>query len=219
MKDTPTKLVAIADDHIMFRKGTVGFINSYPSFGVIIEADNGKELIELIDKSGQIPDIAVVDINMPVMNGYETVNELKKRWPEIRILILTMITDEFSIIRMLRNGAKGYLLKASHPDELHKGLLEVYDDRHFSSKVVSNSVFKAISHRRDGLLFPELSDIELQVLTYYCKGYENKDIANELGTSHRTIDTYRNALFEKLDVHNRVELVVFALRTGLVSFD
>jgi len=213
------KLVAIADDHIMMRKGTIGFINSYPDFEVIIEADNGKELLEAIEKSVSIPDIAIVDINMPVMNGYDTVIELNKRWPEIRILILTMINDEFSIIKMLRNGAKGYLLKASHPDELHRGLQEVYDDKYFSSAVVSSSVFRAISHRRNGQLFPELTDVELQVLNYYCQGLENKEIAAQLGSSHRTIDTYRNALFEKLDVHNRVELVVFALRTGLVSIE
>lgn len=144
MTDIPPKYVAIADDHVMMRKGTVAFINSYPDFSVIIEADNGKELLDAIEKSDPKPDIAIVDINMPVMNGYDTVIALRNRWPDVKILILTMINDEFSIIRMLRNGAKGYLLKASHPEDLHRGLMEVYDDKYFSSEVVSSSVFKAI---------------------------------------------------------------------------
>lgn len=217
MTDSISKSVAIADDHILMRKGMVDFINSYSGFKVVLEANNGKELIDRIAKMNQLPDVVIVDINMPVMNGYDTVVELKKRWPDTRILILTMISDEFSIIRMLRSGAKGYLLKASHPDELLQGLNDVYENKFFSSKAVTNSLLKAISHR--SRLFPELTDIELKVLHYYCKGLDNKEIAIELGTSFRTIDTYRNALFDKLEVHNRVELVIFALRAGIVPIE
>lgn len=217
MSNSTLKSVAIADDHILMRKGMVDFINSYSGFEVIIEADNGKDLIDKITKSKAFPDVVIIDINMPVMNGYDTVVELKKHWPDTRILILTMISDEFSIIRMLRNGAKGYLLKASHPDELLQGLNDVYENKFFSSKAVTNSLLKAISHR--SRLFPELTDIELKVLHYYCKGLDNKEIAVELGTSFRTIDTYRNALFDKLEVHNRVELVIFALRAGIVPIE
>lgn len=213
----PQIKIAIADDHVMMRKGTVSIINSNEDFKVIIEANDGSELIEAIETSTVIPDIAIVDINMPNMNGYETVKKLQKDWSEIRIMVLTMIDDEYAIIRMLRDGAKGYLLKASLPEDLYRGLHDIYNDKYFSSEIVSQSVLKAISYRRYGLIYPELSDMEFKVLQGYCKGMDNKTIAKDLGVSFRTIDTYRNALFEKLEVKNRVELVIFALRTGLVS--
>lgn len=211
------KCVAIADDHIMMRKGTVAIINTFSDFKVIIEADNGKELIDAIEESQKIPDIAIVDIHMPIMNGYETVSTLKSKWESINVLVLTMINDEYAIIRMLRSGAKGYILKASHPDDLYKGLTEVYNGNYYSTDVVTGSVYKAISVRRNGYLFPELTEMELQVVSGYCKGFDNKSVAKELGVSHRTIDTYRNSLFEKLGVSNRVELVMFALRNGLAT--
>lgn len=219
MKTTPTNLVAIADDHKMVRKGIVDFINSYNDFKVVIESDNGEDLINAIKTSDKQPDIAVIDIKMPIMNGYETVLELKKNWPDIRILVLTMINNEFSTIRMLRNGAMGYVLKDAPPEELHKGLQEVANNNFFNSNIVSNNVFSAISQKRNGQLFPDLSELELLVLANYCKGLDNKDIAKTIGVSTRTIDTHRNALFSKLNVQNRVELVVFAMRTGLVSLD
>jgi two-component system invasion response regulator UvrY len=220
MNEEPCITVAIADDHILMRKGTISFINTYPEFKVIIEADNGKELLEKIEQSEKLPDIAVLDISMPEMNGYETAAAIKKRWPDMKILVLTMLKDEFSIIKMIRNGAKGYMLKSSHPDELRRALTDVYNDKYFSTEIISGRALNAIANSsKTGYLFPELTEMEMEILTYYCQGLDNKDIAKKIGTSIRNIDNYRIALFDKLNVQGRVELVVFALRTGLVSLE
>lgn len=218
MNTKPSILVAIADDHLLMRKGTVGIINSFPDFEVIIEAENGKDLLEQIEKKETKPHVAVIDISMPEMNGYDTAIELKRLWPQIQILALSMIKEEFSIMRMLRNGAKGYVLKASHPEDLHKALIEVYNDNYYSSEVLSSSrLLRAIGGRDE--LSPKITDREMRVLGYYCQGMENKEISSEMKVSIRTVEGYRNSLFEKLDVHSKVELVIFALRTGLVSLD
>jgi two-component system invasion response regulator UvrY len=218
MKDQCFISIAIADDHVMVRKGIVGILASFPGFSVSIEADDGQELIDKINQCSQIPEVCILDISMPVMNGFETAEALKKKWPDINILVLTAIKDEYAIIRMLRQGAKGYVLKSSHPRELHQALIDLYSGKYYSSELLSNNLLKLVVNGKSYLL-PKISTVELRLLKYYCEGKENKEISTLMDVSVRTIEGYRNGLFSRLQVNTKVDLIIFALRTGLVSLD
>ena len=118
--------IAIADDHGLFRKGLSEIVAGFDNMSIVFEAGNGSELLEQLKKTAQPPDICILDINMPVMNGYETAAALKKEWPKIKVLALSMYDTEFNIIKMLKAGARGYVLKDAEPKELQKALNTIF---------------------------------------------------------------------------------------------
>lgn len=137
--NTPKAIkVAVADDHTVMRKGVIELINSFGEFHVVMDAVNGKELIEKMEAASELPDICILDINMPVRNGYETASHIKQHWPGVKILALSMLSEEFSVIRMLRNGASGYILKDCDPMELRRALLGVYSHSFYHSELLTN---------------------------------------------------------------------------------
>ena len=207
--------IIIVDDHKLFRKGMVGLINNFKNYKVVCEANNGEELTRQISASIR-PDIIILDINMPVMDGYETALWLKKNFPKVKILALSMNDSEESIIKMLRAGANGYILKDAEPHELENALTEVMQKGFYHSDMVSgvliNSMHKGsdiTSMNQDSI---QLNDREIEFLKLACTELTYKEIADKMFVAPRTVDGYRETLFEKLDVKNRVGLVLYAIK-------
>lgn len=140
--------IAIADDHGLFRKGLSEIVAGFDNMSIVFEAGNGAELLEQLKKVAQPPDICILDINMPLMNGYETAAALTKEWPAIKILALSMYDTEFNIIKMLKAGARGYVLKDAEPKELQKALNTIYEDGFYHSELVTGKMHK--QHRLPG---------------------------------------------------------------------
>jgi two-component system invasion response regulator UvrY len=209
--------VAIADDHILLRKALSRLVASFEKYAVLFEADNGKELKEIVSKHN-IPEIILLDVNMPQMDGYETVKWLYANYPQIKVLALSMYSDEKTIIRMLRLGAKGYILKNIDPEELEKALDSVMEKDFYLSEYISG---KIISGLHNGADHPDetilLTDKEKEFLKLICSELTYKDIAAKMFVSTRTVDEYRNNLFDKLKVRTRVSLVMYAIKKGFVE--
>jgi len=209
--------VAIADDHILLRKALVRLINSFEEYTVIFEADNGKELRTKIQQH-IIPDIVLLDVNMPEMNGFETTQWLHKHHPHIRVLVLSMLSDERTIIKMFRHGAKGYLLKNADPDEFKFALDSIMQKGTYLSEYVSGKLITGLHNdtdREEGQIV--LNEKEREFLNWTCSELAYREIAEKMNLSARTIDDYRNHLFEKLKVHSRVGLVMYAIKNGIVE--
>jgi two-component system, NarL family, invasion response regulator UvrY len=207
--------VAIADDHTLLRKALAKLIGSFDNYSVLFEADNGKGVKAKIAQH-IIPDIVLLDVNMPGMDGYETAHWLFGNFPQIRVLALSMFSDERTIIKMLRLGAKGYILKNIDPDELKKALDSVMKKNFYLSEYISGKIISGLHKDLDK---PEeqinLTDKEREFLHLICSEITYKDIALKMFVSPRTVDDYRNTLFEKLKVKSRVGLVMYAMRNGL----
>ncbi len=219
MRITNKKIqVAIADDHTLLRKALAGLISSFENYAVLFEAGNGTEVKANITKH-LIPDIVLLDVNMPGMDGYETVRWLYMNYPQIKVLALSMYSDEKTIIKMLRLGAKGYILKNIDPEELKSALDSVMKKDFYLSEYISG---KIISGLHKGAANPDeqqvvLTDREKEFLQLICSDMTYKDIAAKMFVSTRTVDDYRNALFEKLKVRTRVSLAMYAIKHGLVE--
>jgi two-component system, NarL family, invasion response regulator UvrY len=211
--------VGIVDDHSLLRKALAKLIGSFENYTVLFEGDNGKDLKTKITAQSVIPDIILLDVNMPDMDGYETVRWIHKTHPQIKVLALSMFSDENTIIRMLRLGAKGYILKNIEPEELKQALDSImqkdfYLSEYISGKIISG-LHKDLGNPEDPIV---LNDKEKEFLRLVCSELSYKDIADKMFISPRTVDNYRNTLFEKLKVRTRVGLVMFAIKNSLIEF-
>lgn len=210
--------IALTDDHIMLRKGLAGLVEGL-GYEVVFEADNGEDFIRKLSKS-ETPDLVLMDINMPRMDGFETTLWIKKNRPEIKVLALSMLDDDHAIIRMIKNGAKGYVLKESEPEELKKAIDSVVNRGFHYSEIVTGKLVHSINtvdnnHSGNSILL-NLNEREIQFLKLSASEMTYKEIAAEMHLSPRTIDGYRDALFEKLNVKTRVGLAIYAIRKGIV---
>lgn len=207
----------IADDHILMRNALSRLISSFEGYTVLAEADNGKDLKAKIQQH-LVPDIVLLDVNMPEMDGFETTQWLHKNYPYIKVLALSMLSDEKTIIRMFRLGAKGYLLKNTDPEELRKALDAVADKNVYLSEYVSGKLVSGLNKYADLDEKPVLlNEREKEFLRWTCTELAYKDIADKMNVSPRTVDDYRQALFAKLKVHSRVGLVMYAIKNGHVE--
>lgn len=208
--------IGLVDDHQLFLKSLSLMIESFGSYEVILEALNGKDLQDKIKGKKELPEMILLDVNMPLMNGKETATWLTEHHPEIKIVALSMNADDKAIISMIKAGCCGYLLKDTHPTELEKALDEI-NKRGYYNGDVGNINFRRLlakSDEKDGLA---LSEKEQQFLTFACSELTYKQIAAKMFLSERTIDGYREALFKKFNVQSRVGLALEALRKELVS--
>lgn len=212
--------VALADDHVLLRNGLANLIGSFGGYKVVFEANNGGDFIELI-KPATVPDIVLMDINMPGMDGYETTLWLKKNYPLVKVLALSMYDNENAIIRMFKAGAKGYILKDCEPAELRTALDAIYCKGFYYSEMVTGRLIHTINQMDDEdsrtTNLVQLSDREIEFLKLACSELTYKEIADKMFLSPRTIDGYRDALFEKLNVKTRVGLVMYAIKNGIVN--
>jgi DNA-binding NarL/FixJ family response regulator len=214
------RTIAIVDDHNMFRKGLTALINLFPRYKVSFDACHGKDFIEQL-RTMPVPDILLLDIAMPEMDGYATANWVREHYPEIRILALSTMDAESAIIKMIRNGAKGYVLKDSDPAELKRAFDELLSLGYYYNEMVSRRVMQAVSSlvedERGLSSFARLTDRELTFLRLACSEKTYADIAREMFVSDRTVDGYRDSLFKKLNVTTRVGLAIYAIKNGVVK--
>jgi DNA-binding NarL/FixJ family response regulator len=210
--------VAIIDDHILLRTALARLVNSFEGYAVMFEADNGKDLRTQIMQH-QVPEIVLLDVNMPEMDGFETTQWLHKHHPHIKVLVLSMLSDEKTIIKMFRLGAKGYLLKNTDHDELKKALDSIVDKNVYLSEYVSNKLVSGLHKDADKEENKpvNLNDKEREFLRWTCTELSYREIAEKMFLSPRTIDDYRQSLFNKLKVHSRVGLVMYSIRNGITE--
>lgn len=212
--------VALVDDHVLLRNGLAGLVNSFDGYEVVFEADNGNNFIEKIKKAAE-PDIVLMDINMPEMDGYATASWLQLNHPLIKVLALSMYDNENAIIRMFKAGTKGYVLKDCEPMELKTALDAVVKTGYYYSDLVSNRLIHSINKLDDTTndlkTTIQLNEKEIAFLKLACTEMTYKEIADKMFLSPRTIDGYRDALFEKLGITSRVGLVLYAIRNGIFS--
>jgi len=209
--------IAIIDDHILFAQSLKGLINTFDDFEVTHHAINGKAFIDDLKNATMLPEIALMDLNMPIMDGLETTQWLSKNYPTIKVLALSMDDDENSILKMIRNGAKGYLLKDIHPDILLEALHSLLKEGFYHSKRVSDTLVHSLhTDNNKKTIKIEFSDRELEFLKLACTEMTYKEVADVMCLSPKTIDGYREQLFKKLEVKNRVGLVLYALKNEIV---
>jgi DNA-binding NarL/FixJ family response regulator len=218
--DNSLPSVALVDDHVLLRNGLANIIRNFNSHEILFEADNGKQCLAKLE-AGLIPSIVLMDINMPEMDGYSTALAIKSRFPQVRVLALSMYDSENSIIRMLRNGARGYILKDTDPTELQQALLDVQQKGYYHSEMITSRLIRLVNDldNPDGPIQQQminLNEREIEFLKLSCTELTYKEIADRMGVSPRTVDGYRDGLFEKLPVKTRVGLVLYAIRSGLV---
>ena len=212
---------AVVDDHQLVRTGLVQMVQALPGWEVTIEAANGKDFIDQTNLLSP-PDIVLLDIRMPIMDGYETALWIRSHLPETRVLIVSMVSREPAVIRMLRLGIYGFITKDTNTAELHQALKRIKQKQFHVNELVGNRIFHYFSDNTTEQLPDEKNDItdrEFIFLRKCCSELTYRQIAKEMHVSPRTIDTYRDHLFEKLQVRTRVGLVIYALRSGLIEVD
>jgi len=212
--------VAIVDDHILLRNGLANIIRELETYAVLFEASNGKDFIKQLQPRF-LPDIVLLDVNMPEMDGYDTALWLKRNYPGIKILALSMYDNENAIIRMMKNGAKGYILKDIDPNEFKHALDSLVRKGFYYSELITGKLIHAVNqlddHEQTIKTLISLNEREIEFLKLACTEMTYKEIAEKMYLSARTIDGYRDALFEKLGVKSRVGLVLYAFRNNIVN--
>ena len=221
--------IAIVDDHNLFRKGLIKLINGINDkrYFILFEAENGSDLISKLDKK-ILPDIIIMDIEMPGMNGFEAVSWMARHYPDIRILVISMVESEDAIVRMLKLGVKGYLSKDIETEDLAGALRAITDKGFYYTDFITGKLIHSLqngttttSKNENNLLQPEiwqrLNQREREFINHACSEMTYEEIASKMHLSPKTIDGYREAIFRKTEVKNRVGLVLFAIRNKLVS--
>ncbi len=214
--------VLLAEDHTIVRKGIRSLLDAEPDIEVVGEASDGREAVEKVEKLA--PDVVLMDITMPQLNGLEATRQIKKLFPEIKVLGLTMYTNEEYIFQLLQAGASGYLVKQSAPAELVSAIQAVYRGDSFLSPLISKTLIDEYlkhsgntGHQEDS--YDKLTIREREVLQLLTEGHSNRDIAETLHISLKTVGVHRVNIMEKLNIHNTTELVKYALRKGIISLD
>jgi DNA-binding NarL/FixJ family response regulator len=206
--------VVIVDDHLLIAKAITSIIDQFRGFTVLYETENGKRLMERFVIKNNIPDIVLLDISMPEMDGFETAAWLQKHHPEVKVMALTMQGDDESLIKMVRNGATGYLNKNVHPVELEKALTEIQEKGYYYPDWAASKVLRGLMQNADKIEI-RLTERETEFLKLACTELTYKEIADQMICSPRTVESYRDSLFEKLGVRTRVALALFAVKKGL----
>ncbi|TAD94019.1 MAG: DNA-binding response regulator [Bacteroidetes bacterium] len=187
---------------------------------IVLQAANGKLLIEGLANMQTLPNLVLLDISMPIMDGFATAAHLQKHFPSVKVLALSMMDNESAIITMIKNGARGYVLKDADPAQLRQAIADVLEKGYHYSDLVTGRLIYAINREGANENLPaahanKLTEREREFLDYCCTEYTYKEIASLMGVSPRTVDGYRDGLFEKLDVKSRVGLAMYAVRHGL----
>jgi DNA-binding NarL/FixJ family response regulator len=215
----PRLRILLADDHTIVRQGIRKIVEDQPDWEVVAEAGDGREAVRQALELK--PDIALLDIGMPLLNGIEAAAQITRRAPAVKVVILSMHPNEAYITRALQAGAKGYLLKDSADTDLIRALTLVSQGKSFFSpavtKVMLDDYLRHLATRGVVDRYESLSEREREIFQLIAEGRSNKEIADLLFVSPNTIETHRAHIMEKLDVHSAVELVLFAVRRGLIS--
>jgi len=217
---TNRKRIIVVDDHDLFREGLVVLLNRLKTVEVVAEARNGKEFLEIVNKHN--PDVVLMDINMPVMDGIITARESMSVRPDLKILVLSMFGDEENYFRMVNAGVKGFILKSAGLTELEKAILEVSENGNYFSnellrKIITNindQVHKAEAREQS---VSSLTRREKEILKLVVAGFSNEDIVNKLNISMATVKSHRSSLLSKTSCANSAGLVMFAIKHKIVE--
>ncbi|MBC8488149.1 MAG: response regulator transcription factor [Bacteroidetes bacterium] len=217
--EKPAHNIILADDHEIFLDSLSVMLNSEENLKVAGKVNNGKELVKKVQES--VPDLCIVDMDMPNMNGLQASEILLKLYPDIKILILTMHKEKSLIRKMMSMGVKGYLIKTCDKDEFIFAINQVLKNKtHFSDEVIKTIVKDNDFNNPDSSYLSKiamLSNREKEIIRHLCIGLKNKQISEKLYISPKTIDNHRTSIMRKLDVHNIVELIRFCLKHGLAE--
>lgn len=211
------KTIVIVDDHVLIAKALEGIIDNFNDFEVIYVAENGRDLIQKFEEKNPIPDIILLDISMPIMDGFETVLWLQENHPDIKVMALSMQGDDKSVIKMVKNGAKGYLLKNTHPKDLEEALTRLNKDGYFYPEWASKIILSNLNNHHDSDVNVKISEREKEFLKYTVTELSYKEIAEKMCCSPRTVESYRDQLCEKLDLKTRVGLAIYAIKNGFAE--
>jgi two-component system invasion response regulator UvrY len=211
--------IALAEDHVLLRSALALVVNKFDNCNVIIEASNGNELIKKI-QSGIVPHLLLLDLNMPEFDGYETAKWLQANHPDVHILMLTMYDTEFTMIRLLQLGVRGFLKKAITTQELNFAIQNVMQFGYYYSSNTTGRLINLFrkSHEQSTMMKLMLSETEIRFLKYICSELTYKEIANEMDLNPRAVDNIRDNLFNKLQIKSRVGLAMYSLRHCIQSF-
>jgi DNA-binding NarL/FixJ family response regulator len=213
----PVIRVVIADDHEIFLDGMQVLLKKVPNIEIAGEASNGNELIKLVKQ--EVPDVVITDIKMPVKDGIEATKELTKEMPGIGIIALSMFEEESLIVEMLEAGAKGYMLKNAHKQEIISAIETVYKGQAYYCSRTNTKLVQMLAsssfnpHKIEQK--PDLSEKEKSIVRLLCQQYSNKEIASELNISIRTVEGHRDRIEEKINARNAAGIVVYAIKNGI----
>jgi len=215
--------IAIVDDHILFRKGLISLIEILSKdYVILFEADNGLDLQRKIDVAN-LPDIVLMDVNMPEMDGFASIQWLKEKHPSVKILVLSMIEKEETIVRMLKMGVKGYLCKDVEPKELDEALTALANKGFYYTDFITSRLVHSLQNDMKEITRPINDHLinrqEKDFIQLACSEMTYAEIADKMCLSPKTIDGYRNSVFEKLQVKSRVGMVLAAIKRGMFNLE
>lgn len=211
--------VAIADDYRIFREGLKVSLSQDEKMEMLFEVDNGEDLLKNVENNK--PDVIIMDLKMPIMDGMEATQQLRKKYQDIKIVVVSMYDDDKFIIHLMEMGANGYLFKNAEPDEIRKAIHAVYENGYYFNDIVNKALLKKLVLK--GNIKPsfnqnvELTERELQVLKLICEEKTASEIGKEIFLSPRSVEGIRQRLIEKVGVRNSAGLVMFAVKSGIVS--
>ena len=209
--------VVVVDDHTLLSEAIEGMVNTFDKFKVLYTCKNGKEVEDKFKASPKnIPDIVLVDVNMPIMNGIETTEWIVRNHPDVHVMALSVEDADNTILKMLKAGAVGYLLKDTKKEVLEKALVEMMENGFYHTKNVTNLLLDSVSGKKskNSVIFKEN---ELKFMRLACSELTYKEIAEKMFLSPKTIDGYRDSLFTKLEIRNRVGLVMYAIKNKIYT--
>ncbi len=207
--------VVIVDDHTLLSQAIQTMVNTFEKFNVLYTCKNGQELVDKFSDYENIPHIVLMDINMPIMNGVEATEWMTKNHPKVNVMALSVEDEEYTILKMLKAGAAGYLLKDTEKAVLEKALIEIAENGFYHTKNVTNILMNSLLGNEVKEI--DITDKERQFLKLSCTELTYKEIADQMCLSPKTIDNYRNSLFCKLNVKNRVGMVTYAIKNKIYT--
>lgn len=205
--------VVVVDDHYLLSQAIGGMVQGFEKFDVLYLCKNGQELLDKLKEPNNIPDIVLMDIKMPILNGIETTEIINKEYPNLKVLALSIEEDEYTILKMLRAGARGYLLKDTKKEILEEALTKVIEEGSY----YTNNVSKILTGSLENDVRTEIKDRELEFIKLACTEMNYREIADIMCCSYKTVEGYRDSLYRKLGIKNRIGLVLFAIHHNLFT--
>lgn len=214
--------VAITDDQVLFRRGMASIINTFDNISIVLEADNGRILLDSLQNFEPIPDVVLLDLSMPELNGIETTKLLHAHYPSIKIIILSVYGEDRFVTHLMELGVNAYLFKNVEPEEVERAIRTVIDKDFYFNEAFLNAMKNRLTNKRQKITLTDnipstLTSREIEVLSLICKQRTAQEIADQLFISVRTVDGHRNNLLEKTGARNSAGLVLFAIKHRLID--